>query len=56
MKIQAYITYMSNTKNKHQKLNNYSVMNSQRDNSVHTAELPDPVIQIKSRSAYIMNI
>ena len=34
----------------------YMVMNSQRDNFVHTAESPDPVIQIKSIYAYIMNI
>ena len=36
--------------------NSYRVMNSRRDNSVHTAESPDPVIQIKSIYAYIMNI
>ena len=37
-------------------LNSYGVMNSHRVNSVHTAESPDPVIQIKSIYAYIMNI
>ena len=37
-------------------LNSYRVMNSHRANSVHTAESPDPVIQIKSIYAYIMNI
>ena len=48
---------MSSTKEKtHQKLNSYRVMNSHRANSVHTAESPDPVIQIKSIYAYIMNI
>ena len=41
---------------KHQKLNSYRVMNSHRANSVHTAESHDPVIQIKSIYAYIMNI
>ena len=29
-------------------LNGYRVINSHRANSVHTAESPDPVIQIKS--------
>ena len=37
-------------------LNSYRVMNSHRANSVHTAESPDPIIQIKSIYAYIMNI
>ena len=48
MNKQAYITHMSNIKTRHQKLNSYRVMNSHRDNSDHTAESPDPLIQIKS--------
>ena len=47
---------MSNTKDQTPVLNSYRVMHSHRDNSVHTAESPDPVIQIKSIYAYIMNI
>ena len=41
---------------KHWKLNSYRVMNSHMANSVHTADSLDPVIQIKSIYAYIMNI
>ena len=39
---------MSNTKDQTPVINSYRVMNNHRDNSVHTAESPDPVIQMKS--------
>ena len=37
-------------------LNSYRAMNSHRVNSVHTAESPNPVIQLRSIYAYIMDI
>ena len=38
---------MSIQKTRHQKLNSYRVTNYLMDNSVHTAESHDPVIQMK---------
>ena len=45
---------MSNTKDQTQGYNSYRVMNSH--NAVHKADVPDPVIQIYSIHAYIMDI
>ena len=44
---QAYITYLSIQKTRHQNLNSYRVTNSLMHNAVHTAESHDPVIQMK---------